>query len=144
MASVTPAESGRRSLPIWPLAVAGLGVGGLALVAGRDPATSGGYLRCPFHAATGLWCPGCGVTRGLHMALHGDVLGALGSNLFLPVFVILAVGAWATWLAASMDRRPPAVIGRVPTAAWIGLGAALLVFAVVRNLPFAATRALAP
>ena len=144
MATVTPAESGRRARPIGPLAVAGLGIAGLALVATRDPATSGGYLRCPFHATTGLWCPGCGVTRGLHMALHGDVAGALGSNLFLPVFVVLALGAWVTWLAASMDRRPPTVIERVPTAAWIGLGAVLLVFAVVRNLPFAATRALAP
>ena len=144
MASVTPAESGRRPLPVGPLAVAGLGIGALVVVAARDPATSSGYLRCPLHAATGLWCPGCGVTRGLHMALHGDVVGALGSNLFLPVFVVLALGAWVTWLAASMDRRPPTVIERVPTAAWIGLGAVLLVFAVVRNLPFAATRALAP
>lgn len=30
-------------------------------------------MPCPFHAITGLRCPGCGSQRALHALLHGDL-----------------------------------------------------------------------
>ena len=50
-------------------ALLGLGV---ALVAAVDPHTSGRYPTCPFHAVTGLWCPGCGGLRAVHDLTHGS------------------------------------------------------------------------
>jgi hypothetical protein len=144
MSSVTPAVARRRFGALPPLATAALGISGLGLVFAADPATSSGYLRCPLHEMTGLWCPGCGVTRATHKAVHGDVIGALGTNLFLPVFAVLAVAAWLTWFLPTIDRRPPALVTRAPGSMWVALGGSLLLFAVLRNLPYGPLRGLAP
>ena len=49
---------------------------------------------CPFHAATGLYCPLCGSLRGVGDLAHGHVMAALGSNLLLVVTLpLLAWGA---------------------------------------------------
>jgi len=49
-----------------------------------NPATAGFFPVCPLYSMTGLACPGCGMTRGLHALLHGDVVSALDFNLLLP------------------------------------------------------------
>jgi Protein of unknown function (DUF2752) len=144
MGMVSPVVRSRRAAAIAPLSVAGAALAGLVAVRASDPATSRWYLRCPLHEMTGLWCPGCGSTRGVHKALHGDVLGALGSNAFLPVFVTLAVVGWLTWFLPTIGRRPPALVARVPAWGWAALGTVLLAFAVARNLPGEPFRALAP
>ena len=141
VASATAAPiSTHRGSRAGPLVAAGLAVAGAVYVGVRNPATQGGFLPCPFHALTGLWCPGCGMTRALHQLLRGDVAGALSANLFLPV--VLVVGIW-TWLAWWTPRVPP--IGRVvPSRVWGALVAAAFVFAVLRNLPVPALQTLAP
>lgn len=127
-----------------PLVTAAAGVGGLAVVAAVDPATGGSYLRCAFHAMTGWWCPGCGATRATHRLLHGDVAGALGANLFLPVFAALLVLGWLTWFLPTVGRRPPQLLARAPLWSWVLLGASLLGYGVLRNAPWAFAEALAP
>jgi Protein of unknown function (DUF2752) len=122
-----------------PLAVAGLAAGGLAYVALRNP-TSGGFLPCPFHAITGLWCPGCGMTRALHSLTHGNVAGALSSNLFLPVVIVVVGWAWLAWAVPAV----PSITRVVPSWVWTALIGLALVFAVLRNLPVPALQALAP
>src|SRR5215203_7501654 len=52
-----------------------------------NPTTAGFFPVCPFYSMTGLACPGCGMTRGLHALLHGDVLTALDYNLLLPAIL---------------------------------------------------------
>ena len=49
-----------------------------------NPATAGFFPLCPLLKLTGIACPGCGMTRGLHALLHGDILTALDYNLLLP------------------------------------------------------------
>lgn len=92
------------------------------------------YPPCPFHALTGLQCPGCGSSRALHLLVHGEWRHALGFNpllvLSLPLLAIW--GAHAAWRALRHDL-PPAVLPR-PTAA-ITL-VVLLLFFVLRNLPW--------
>ena len=60
--------------------------------------------RCPIHAVTGWYCPGCGGTRAVGALLRGDLVGALRDNLLLFTvlpFVVLAVlrpdGSLAHW-----------------------------------------------
>jgi len=45
-----------------------------------DPATSPIFPPCPWRAATGWLCPGCGSARALHALLHGSVTDALRLN----------------------------------------------------------------
>lgn len=83
--------------------------------------------RCPFHALTGLWCPGCGGTRAAMRLLHLDVLGALHFN--APA--VLAAPVLAYWLVRH---------GTLHVVAWkrwhiAVLFALLLTFTVTRNIP---------
>ncbi|MDX2013555.1 MAG: DUF2752 domain-containing protein [Myxococcaceae bacterium] len=65
-----------------------------------------GVDLCPLHAATGLPCPGCGVTRGLSALSQGDWHFAVGANPFvLMLWPFLALlGALAFVPQARVDR----------------------------------------
>jgi hypothetical protein len=118
-------------------ALLGLGV---ALVAAVDPHTSGRYPTCPFHAVTGLWCPGCGGLRAVHDLTHGHLIVALHENVLV---VLLGPTLVVWWLLARLrrtDRRPVTLV--LSTRGALVVAALLAVFALVRNLPFGA--ALAP
>lgn len=108
-----------------------------------DPMRFGFYPKCPLFVTTGLLCPGCGALRAGHALLHGDLPAALGFNLFLVV--ALPFLAWALLrsgvLATTGHRLPaPRLSAR---GAW-ALFAALMLFTVLRNLPFAPFTLLAP
>lgn len=138
MGGVTATEHDHhRTRPSWfgPVVVAAAGVAGCAFVGLRNPATGTPLLPCPFHAATGLWCPGCGMTRGLHKLLNGDALGALGSNLFLPMALALGTWLWLSWLWPSVGRGRLPGPSRLAPPVWIGVVVALVVYGVARNLP---------
>ena len=130
-----------RRLPV----VAALGVAaiaGVGLLYAFDPnAASSPFPGCLFRAFTGLYCPGCGMTRMLHALVHGDIAGAASMNVLallgLPLFaVFVAEQLWATRLLHGPLRR-------VLFDARLWIGGALL-FGVLRNLPWAPFTALAP
>jgi len=97
---------------------------------------------CPFHALTGLFCPGCGTLRAGHHLLGGGLAAAVGHNalfvLLLPLFAFWGLGlagaavAGRTWRCVS-----------TPALGW-ALLAAIVAFWVVRNLPWAAFDVLRP
>jgi hypothetical protein len=98
-----------------------------------DPATSGLFPPCVFHALTGLHCPGCGSLRALHALLHGDVAQALAFNpLTTAALPLLLLGfvREARRIASGRD-----LAWRVPAWMIYGLLALLVVFGIARNLP---------
>jgi hypothetical protein len=119
-------------------AVAGIGVpaAGTAawLLLRFDPNAGGGpFLPCLFHAFTGLYCPGCGLTRALHALVHGDLARMVAMNALLPLLLValplLAVHGWGYRLAL-----PRPVLRTLLSAPfWIGL---VIGFGVLRNLPW--------
>lgn len=149
VAIIAPTAPGRE-VTTWRRRVAPVAttvaVGAAAVLVWRnDPAAPGSHFpACPFHAATGLWCPGCGLTRGMHALLHGDVGAALAHNVLTPVAAVVIVWALLAWLLRAWDRqapRPPRPVAR----ALVTIGPVVLVaFGVLRNLPLAPFRALAP
>ncbi|HZX81639.1 MAG TPA: DUF2752 domain-containing protein [Lysobacter sp.] len=107
-----------------------------------DPnAADSPFLPCLFRMATGLYCPGCGLTRMLHALVHGDIPRAASMNILalagLPVLGAIAVNEMRgrTLLRGAVARF--AYNGRF----WM---AAALAFGIARNLPFAPFTALAP
>ena len=124
-------SAGRRSALVGPLVVGGLSLVSCAILAFVDP--NGGPPTCPLKAMTGLDCPFCGGLRGTHALLTGDVAGALDQNLLLPVFLVGSMLAWLVWFRASWQGRR--VTWRGGRTAAVAVTSALLVFAVVRNLP---------
>ncbi|MEU6241384.1 DUF2752 domain-containing protein [Streptomyces sp. NPDC047024] len=108
--------------------------GAFAYVGAVDPNQPGHYPVCPLYALTGLYCPGCGGLRSAHAFVHGDFLGALRDNAFgVAAYAAFAV-LWTVW-AVRAARGRPLRIDVAPAVLWVS-GGALLVFTVVRNLPF--------
>lgn len=119
-----------------------LAAAGVLLLKFNDPnAADSPFAPCIFHALTGWWCAGCGITRALHALVHGDIATAFGMNplamLLLP-FAVLAFAwggglrpAWAAPLI-SMLSKPLLWVVLIP-AYWIA-----------RNLPWPAFSWMAP
>lgn len=134
---------------VWRWAVAGPIACGCAMaaatvyVAMNDPAAPGTHLpTCPLYAMTGLWCPGCGLTRATHAALRGDIAAAFGFNLFFPAFLAAIVLGWLAWLRASLQRPSIRWLTNISPSAAIAAGVVLIGFGVLRNVP--GFQALAP
>jgi hypothetical protein len=111
----------------------------------NEPGAPGSrFLPCAFHRLTGLWCPGCGLTRGTHALFTGHPVEALGYNLFTPLALVGIVVAWAAWALRCWGRPVRNPFERLPERWTQVLLVAVLVFGVVRNLPFVPFRSLAP
>ena len=113
----------------------------------HDPAAKGSlFPGCLFHATTGWWCPGCGLTRGVHSLLTLHPIEALGHNVFTPLAVIAIAGAWLAWaLRTWMPHRTFRSVSAHTRSRIVATTAtALVVYGVLRNLPVAPFRSLAP
>ena len=58
------------------------------------PADDGGLVLCPFRAATGIPCPGCGLTRAFCAMGKGDVSRAFGFHALGPTLFVVAGLLW--------------------------------------------------
>lgn len=123
------------------LVAVGAGTAALAAVLARLHATRGYDVLpllpvplCPFHAATGLWCPVCGSLRAVASLTRLDVAGALSSNLLVTALLpLLALAVLSPAVTSVTGRRVPAPT--LDNRAWVVLGVAFSVFTVWRNLP---------
>ncbi len=106
--------------------ILGLGYAGVVHVLGRG-------LSCPFYMATGLLCPGCGVSRMCLFLLRGDWAGAWRANpgLFLLSPLLAALfGLHAVRYVREGERKTPAWESRL----WVVLAVLLLLYGALRNL----------
>jgi len=100
-----------------------------------EPGKSGVFLVCPFRALTGLTCPGCGSTRGLHALLHGDLVGAFQFNPFLILALPFLLFALVDYTNAVM-RGQPIKHNRLDAKYIWMLFVGVLFFWIFRNTPF--------
>ena len=91
-------------------------------------------IPCVFHLATGLLCPGCGVTRMVQALVRLDLRGAFASNPFvlclLPAGIPYGVYRTRKYIEGSGDRYGP-----LETALLVVTLAGAILFGVIRNLP---------
>jgi hypothetical protein len=120
----------------WTLVLLALTVGHLVPLAWL---TSGPSF-CPFKVATGLPCPGCGLTRSSVALLHGD----LGTSLYFhPLGVAMVAGAvvvglvdlvvWWRGCRTGAEPLPPSwIMERIfaTPAPWIAIAALAIVWVV--------------
>ena len=108
--------------------------GAFAYVGAVDPDEPGHYPVCPLLRYTGLYCPGCGGLRSAHAFIHGDLPTALHDNAPAVVAYLGFAVVWTVWVVRAARGRPLRIdLGPVPM--WTA-GALMLVFTIVRNLPF--------
>lgn len=100
-----------------------------------DPSVATSFPGCPFHALTGLYCPGCGTLRCLHELLHADLRSALDYNLLTVLFVPTLLVAWlSVGLAGLLGRHPPPALSVPRWTGW-AFGVAFGLFWILRNIP---------
>lgn len=118
--------------PLAALSV--LGFAAAAVLFFFDPAEFHFYPVCWFHRITGWQCPGCGGLRAMHQLSHGHLLEALRLNaLAVAAIPFAAAYAWRRFLAhGKTGAWPPR---RTNLVIW-SVAAVLLIFGIVRNLPF--------
>lgn len=136
-----PTQTGRRYLELLTGAV--LLFAALTLLRAGNPGTSGLFPPCPFLWLTGWYCPGCGSLRALHQLLHGNLVAAFAFNPFAALsFPFLAYAGVSRALFLLQGRHLP----RLFLPGWFiwGLGVAVVIFAVLRNLPMYPFHLLAP
>ena len=110
-------------------------ISGSAAVWYFDPQSAGFFPLCPLYRLTGFACPGCGLTRGFHALFHGDVLTALDYNGMLPFFAILVGFAFVSLVTFAIRGSGTRLNLLHANALWVFF-VMLLVFGVVRNLPW--------
>ncbi|GGW28085.1 MULTISPECIES: DUF2752 domain-containing protein [Streptomyces] len=129
-----PAPATLLSRLVVPTGVLAVVVGAFTYVAAVDPNEPGHYPVCPLLQVTGLYCPGCGGLRSAHAFAHGDLVTALHANaMAVAGYAVFAV-LWTVWVVRAARGRPVR-LDPGPVQLWT-LGALLLVFTVVRNLPY--------
>ncbi|MFI1567396.1 DUF2752 domain-containing protein [Streptomyces sp. NPDC020490] len=127
----TRTAAARLAVPAGILAAV---AGAFAYVGAVDPNEPGHYPACPLLAYTGVYCPGCGGLRSAHAFVHGDFAAALRDNAPAVVGYLGFAVLWTVWVVRAARGRPLRIEpGPVPL--WTA-GVLLLVFTVVRNLPF--------
>lgn len=122
-----------RSAAGWLAALACAGLAAVWLLRTFDPNTAGSlFPPCPFHAITGLFCPGCGITRALHALVHFDLARAFAMN----ALVVASLPLLAVMVVQGFTQRAllPKSVARVVFDGrwWIG---AIVMFGVLRNVP---------
>ena len=135
--SAAAVEQSRSHLLRDPVAVGMAGAATATLLHVRDPHVDGAYGYCPFLELTGRPCPGCGGLRAVSALTHGDVVGALSSNLLAVGLVAILIVAWATW-AFRRARGTGARMLVTSDRALVLVLVVALVFGVARNTPWGA------
>jgi hypothetical protein len=108
-----------------------------------NPVTAGFFPVCPLYAVTGIYCPGCGLTRGFHALFHGDILSALHFNAMLPFYAFLLGYVFISTLLIAVRGRGLSYKVFRP---WLlyGFLAVSLTYMVLRNIPGYPFNLLAP
>lgn len=126
----------RRRRLLAPLIAGVAALTGCVIVFVVDPNEPGHYPVCPTRALLGIDCPGCGLMRGTHDLLHGNLAGAVDHNLLIPVLVPLVLLFWLGWLKRANTGIRPAVtrarFRRRNRLLVMGL-MVLLAFGIIRN-----------
>ncbi|WP_324801751.1 DUF2752 domain-containing protein [Streptomyces cyaneofuscatus] len=133
-------RAGRLRRLATPLGILATVSAAFAYVGTVDPNEPGHYPVCPLLKITGAFCPGCGGLRSAHAFIHGDLGAAFSANAIATTGYFLFAAVWVIWLVRAWRGQPLRIV--LAPAWWWSIGALLLVFTVVRNLPFGS--ALAP
>ncbi|MCB0464112.1 MAG: DUF2752 domain-containing protein [Aequorivita sp.] len=109
-----------------------------------NPSENSFFIPCPFHYITGLFCPGCGSQRAIHLLLHGDILGAFRFNplmvLTLPILIYSLGITLVNWIFGTKYR----FILFYSNFFIFGYFGIAIIYWVLRNLPFFPFNLLAP
>lgn len=108
-----------------------------------DPATHQIFPECVFHSVTGYYCPGCGSQRAIHNLVHLNLARTIHNNLlFIPAGLLVGYHYSYSYVNKKLNLNLPNLFYYKVTP-WIIL-AVIVLFGILRNLPFFPFTGLAP
>lgn len=94
------------------------------------------YIPCFFHEFTGLYCPGCGVTRMIYALFSGNIYAAFRYNMFLFICLPVIFFFIINYIYAGIKNKKPLCFS-IPNFVWIFVIVLLLIWMIIRNIfPF--------
>lgn len=91
-------------------------------------------ISCMFYKITGLYCPGCGITRCFFAILEGDFYKAFMYNqlvfILIPFAIIYFIYKAYLYITSKNDKM------KIPNIFWIILLIIVIVFGILRNVYF--------
>lgn len=90
-------------LTVWALAGA-VALAGAGILHGSTLARGRESSWCVYRRATGIPCPGCGLTRAASRLAHGDLAGAVRAHPLGPVLALEGLVGWLLWGAWAAGR----------------------------------------
>lgn len=113
-----------------------VGLSGVTFITGWfEPTSAGFFPACPLLKLTGIACPGCGSTRGMHALLHGDIVTALDYNVLLPFFLFFFGYLFISQFLVALRGRGFTYAIFSQKVIW-GFFAFAMTFTLLRNLPW--------
>ena len=108
----------------------------LFLVVGNLYLLSDFQIDCPFHKLTGLYCPGCGITRCLTSIIHLEFYQAFRYNpyvfLLLPLIISYIVYQIYIWVCDKEDY----ISKKIPKSLLIIIIITLMLYSILRNISY--------
>ena len=92
---------------------------------------TGFAIFCPFHKFTGLYCPGCGVTRLLFSLIKLDFYQAFRYNPLVFILLVIAI----IYLLIKFILKKYNIIINVPNYVWYILIIIVIIYGILRNIP---------
>lgn len=93
-------------------------------------------IPCIIHKLTGLYCPGCGITRCLFALIKGNIYEAFMYNqlvfILLPFLLFYIVYNIYLYVFDTKDK----IFSKIPQIVWIILIIIVVIFGVVRNFEY--------
>ena len=94
---------------------------------------TGIYIECPIHKLTGLYCPGCGLTRMIKSILLLDFYQAFRYNQLLFISLPFVIFLFVNDLYSEFKGKK-SFYKKIPNYIWIILIVITILYGVLRNI----------
>lgn len=92
-------------------------------------------LFCLIYEVTGLYCPGCGMTRAVISLLNLDFYQAFRYNIFaiflLPLLTVYFFSEVYCWIF----EKENILFSKIPEWFWVFIFISMIIFGILRNFP---------
>lgn len=86
-------------------------------------------IPCIFHKITGLYCPGCGITRAIKSLIKGDIYSSFRNNMLLYIVVPLI------FVLQVVNKVSNIKIKRINNVIFVFLLIFTIGYGILRNIP---------